>query len=150
MLNKHTTMKINLKITQTKEFDVKTILVKAKVRYWEDATVDGVEDKNGDLIPCREGKNWCPTIDVDSGIIKNWKQGVASKIHYKVCNGFMCNFVDENYNTIQDYEGYVPNFMCPKEEGYGDYIIMDVNADGKIVDWNIDELERSLVMNSHE
>ena len=46
-------MKIILKIE--KEFDVKYLKAKVGVRYWEDSRVDGVEDEDGDLIPCREG-----------------------------------------------------------------------------------------------
>jgi hypothetical protein len=25
--------------------------------------------------------------------------------------------------------------MCPKENGYGDYVIMDIDKDGKILNW---------------
>jgi hypothetical protein len=32
----------------------------------------------------------------------------------------------------------VPRIMSPKENGYGDYVIMDIGADGKIADWRID------------
>jgi hypothetical protein len=31
--------------------------------------------------------------------------------------------------------------MCPHEEGYGDYIIMNIDADGKIGDWDTDALD---------
>jgi len=30
---------------------------------------------------------------------------------------------------------YVPEIMCPKENGYGDYIIMIVDENGKIENW---------------
>jgi len=32
-------------------------------------------------------------------------------------------------------DGYVPDIMCPGDEGYGDYIIMTVNESGVIEGW---------------
>ena len=77
-------MKATVKIE--KEVELKTLVVKAGVRYYEDATVNGVEDTEGDLIPCKQGELWCPIIDIDSGVITNWKQGVKAEVHYKVCD----------------------------------------------------------------
>ena len=37
---------------------------------------------------------------------------------------------------IKDYEGYAPEFMCPKDRGYGDYIIMDIDENDYIQDWD--------------
>ena len=51
-------MKIKLKIKTT--FEVKYLQVDARVRYWEDAAVNDVEDEKGDLIPCREYDSWRP------------------------------------------------------------------------------------------
>ena len=39
---------------------------------------------------------------------------------------------------IISIDGYVPKMMSPKEEGYGDYVIMDVDCDGKIDNWKVD------------
>jgi len=44
-------MKRTIKVE--KEVDIKTLHVQANVRYWEDATVNGVEDEEGTLMPCR-------------------------------------------------------------------------------------------------
>lgn len=30
---------------------------------------------------------------------------------------------------------YVPDFLYPKEDGFGDYIIMDIDGNGQIADW---------------
>ncbi len=128
-------MKANIKTTIQKE--IKHVFVSANVRYWEDSEVNGVEDTNGDLIPCRDGENWCPQIDIDSGLILNWKQGVSAEIHYKVCDG--CSFIimDNDGRPVyaQDND-YVPSFLSPKEDGYGDYIIMDITSEGYIRNWN--------------
>lgn len=124
------------KIKIEKEVNLKTIGVSAKVRYWEDSTVNDVEDVNGDLIPCRQGDNWCPRIDVDSGFIKNWKEGATADIHYKVCDCCELIVEDENGDVVKEYDGYVPEVLCPEENGWGDYIIMKVKSDGYISNWN--------------
>ena len=119
--------------------DIKTLHVEAGVRYWEDATVNGVEDESGDLIPCREGDLWKPIIDIDKGQITNWKQGVQADIHYKVCDDGSYYLKDEGGKTILSIEdNYVPDILCPEERGYGDYIIMKVDENGFIKNWKVD------------
>lgn len=128
-------------ITVTKEVDVKYIQVSAGVRYWEDAEVNGVEDKEGELIPFRDGDNWTPIINVDSGGILNWPKGVVAKIHYKVCDDGTYGLLDEFQALIIERDGYVPNILAPNGDGYGDYIILNVNVDGFVENWkpNLDD-----------
>jgi hypothetical protein len=126
-------MKITMKIK--KEIDIKTLIVNANVRYWEDATVNGFEDIDGNLIPCRENENWKPIIDIESGQILNWNKGTTASIHYKVCDAGLYSLQDIEGNIIITKEGYVPKIMCPEEEGYGDYIIMNVDENGFISKW---------------
>ena len=130
-------MKTTVKIE--KEVEIKTLVVEAGVRYWEDGEVDGVEDIEGDLIPCRQGDCWCPHIDIDSGIITNWTKGIKAKVHYKVCDAGNYFLNDENGGQILSIEqDYVPSILCPKENGYGDYIIMDIDENGQIQNWKVD------------
>lgn len=129
-------MKIQVK--QIVEKDAKYLVVRAGVRYWEDATINGIPDENGDLTPCREGSNWRPKIDIDSGRILNWKEGVIGDIHFKVCDDGDYRILDEDGDEIVKKEGYVPDIMCPEENGYGDYIIMKINENGFIAHWQPD------------
>lgn len=122
-------------ITVKKEVEVKTLLVSAGVRYWEDALVNGTEDEDGSLIPCREGEYWCPKIDLETGVITNWTQGVTADIHYKVCDDGSYKIEDVDGNVVFEKEGYVVDMMCPEENGFGDYIIMKVDESGKIANW---------------
>lgn len=125
-------MKATIKVE--KEVDIIYCQVKAEVRYWEDTEVDGVEDENGNLIPCREGNLWCPLINIETGVIVNWKQGKKAKIHYKVCDAGSYYLQDENGETVLSIEdNYVPNSLIPGD--YGDYIVMTVNEDGVIKEW---------------
>lgn len=107
--------------------------VSAKVRYWEDSEVNGVEDANGELMPHRAGDLWVPKIDLDFGQIIDWP-GVIASIHYKVCDAGEYWLLDENMRRIAKYKGrYVPNsFLCHGDNGFGDYIIFDVDAEGLI------------------
>jgi len=125
-------MKVKIKVE--KEVTIRYCQVEAHVRYWEDATVDGVEDVMGDLIPCRKGDIWAPDIDIDSGVIVNWEQGKTAKVHYKVCDEGSYYLLDENHERILSIEeDYVPNDLIPGK--YNDYIIMDIDENGKIEQW---------------
>jgi hypothetical protein len=127
-------MKTTIKIE--KEVELKTLVVEAGRRYPEDATVNGVEDVDGTLMPCMNGELWCPIIDIDSGVITNWEQGVKAEVHYKVCDAGSYYLRDAEGNTVLSIEqDYVPKMMCPKESGYGDYIIMDIDENGQIANW---------------
>lgn len=148
-----------MKITINKptDFEAKFLKVDAGVRYWEDAKVNGVRDidlyeSNGvgkPLMPCvvqiKEEPNecihsdhycWKPLIDIETGQIVNWTKGTIANVHYKVCDDFQCKILDADKNVITSYEGYVPDVMCPADEGYGDYIIMDIDENGFIQGWN--------------
>ena len=126
-------MKIKIKVEQ--EFDIKYLQVSAGVRYWEDATVDGAEDEDGTLIPCRQGDRWEPRIDVETGQIVNWDIGKTAEVHYKVADEGKYSLLSESGSITTQFEGYVPDALCPKGNGYGDYIIMDIDANGMIQNW---------------
>lgn len=128
---------INMKVTILKEveFEAKHLHVTAFVRYWEDATINGQNDESGEIVPFKSGNSWMPSIDIDTGVIANWPSGTTASIHFKVCDGFAAKILDEQDKVIHEYDGYVPGTMCPAENGYGDYIIMNIGPDGKIYNW---------------
>ena len=133
-------MKATIKIEQ--EVEIKTLSVSAHRRYPEDATINGVEDTEGTLIPCMKGEMWSPEIDIESGRISGWEQGKTASIHFKVCDEGSYFLKDENGETILSIEqDYVPSCMCPKGNGYGDYIIMDIDENGMINNWSFGEPE---------
>jgi len=126
-------MKIKVKIE--KEYDAKWLVCKIGARYWEDATVNGVEDTEGELIPLRNGDYWEPIIDIVNGRINDWPTGTTASIHYKSCDDNIFSLFDYENNLIKKIDGYVIETMYPKENGYGDYVIMDIDKDGFIQDW---------------
>lgn len=124
------------KFTVTKEFDIEYLFVEAGVIRWDDGIMNGIEDKDGN-IPCRDGDCWKPLININTGKIVNWTQGVRATIHYKVCDNGTYKLLDVNMELIKKIRDYVPKMLSPKAEGWGDYIIMDINPDGQINDWKI-------------
>lgn len=126
---------MKIRVTRTVDVEVRFLQASCAVRYWEDAEVDGVADEDGSLIPCRNGENWEPLIDLETGVILNWMKGKAADIHYKVCDAGEYALLDADKRMVTKIEGYVPEIMAPAENGYGDYVIMSVDADGRIDDW---------------
>ena len=129
-------MKVQAQITC--DFDVAAIKVSAQVRYWEDAKVGDAQDEDGTKIPLRNGDYWEPIIDLDTGRIRNWPEGVEADVHYKVCDAGLYTLIDADGRTLATRDGYVPDILSPAGSGYGDYIIMEIGGDGVIADWRAD------------
>lgn len=125
-------------IYRKEEFEAKYLYAKCGVRYWEDGTINGVDDEAGDLIPFRDGDAWCPLIEIDTGIIIGWPKGVEAKLHYKVCDDGEYTLLTADRKEIICIDGYVPSIMSPASSGYGDYVIMNIDGDGKIDRWRAD------------
>lgn len=125
------------------KFAVKYLQAECGVRYWEDATINGVEDTNGTLTPLRVGEAWMPLIDIETGTIMDWPDGIEAKIHFKICDDGQYTLLDAEHNKIVRIEGYVPKIMSPGGDGYGDYVIMTIGGDGVIENWKtpLDEFE---------
>lgn len=112
------------------------IETEAGVRYWEDAEVNGVEDEDGTLIPGRRGDAWCVKINLAEGRVEDWPSDTTARIHYKVCDDGRYWLLDRAGKRIAEREGYVPGaFLCHGDNGYGDYIILNVDGAGKIADY---------------
>ena len=108
----------------------------------------GEDDANQPKMPCMsyvdckyEGWYWCPVIDLATGRIINWKQGVRASISYKVCDEFECEVKDSDNAIVASYNGYVLDFMAITDEGYGDYIYLDIDENGMIENWSFDEYD---------
>jgi len=115
----------------------------AQVRYWEDATVNGTEDTDGTLIPARVNENWRPVIRLADGLVMDWPQGTTADIHYKVCDAGEYWLLDDERKRVAKWAGfYVPgDFLCHGYNGYGDYIIFKVGADGLIAQYRAPKIE---------
>jgi len=119
--------------------NAKYLKVKVGVRYWQDADVNGQEDIHGKLIPFRNGAYWMPVINLELGTIENWPVGMTASIHYKVCDDGEYWLLDENKIRLAKWKDhYVPEaFLCFGDDGFGDYIIFNVDAAGKILGFKL-------------
>lgn len=117
----------------------KFLEVDARVRYWEDTEVNGIEDEFGSLICHRSGDSWVPIISLEGGKILNWPKNDTAKIHYKVCDDGDYWLLDSNKKRIAKWISYyVPNeFLTHGDNGHGDYIIMDIDSDGSIIKYRV-------------
>ena len=102
--------------------------------YWEDAKINGVTDDEGTLTPFKRGALWCPVIRLEDGQVMDWPTGTTADIHFKVCDEGEYWLLDEAKKRIGKWAGYyVPNeFLCHGDQGYGDYIILKIDANGQI------------------
>lgn len=109
--------------------------VEAGVRYWEDASVNGV-DENDDAptIFGADGDTWRVRINIAEGRIEGWPEDMKASIHYKVCDAGEYWLSNPDGQRVAKWRGYyVPGeYLCHGDEGYGDYIIMNVSGMGFI------------------
>ena len=129
---------MKIELTVKKEFEVEFLQVSAGVRYWDDGAINGECRSDGFDTPCKEGDRWAPIIELETGEIINWDKGNKAEIHYKVCDNGSYSLINRKREVVKTLDGYVPSLMCPKENGHGDYIIMDIDENGMIKDWNCD------------
>lgn len=128
---------MKIEITQKIEVEIKTLQVDAGVRYWNDSYVNGINDSEGKLIPFRNGDRWQPEIELETGKIINWPIGTSAEIHYKVVDNGQYFLKDEANRAVASIlDNYVPQILSPGDNGYGDYIIMDIDENGIIQNWN--------------
>lgn len=115
-----------VEITKTELVNIKTLSMQVGVRFWEDGTPED--------MPFRDGDCWCPDIDIDSGTIIDWPHGVEADVYYKVCDSGCYQLLDgDDYLVSELVNEYVPHGCVPGE--YGDYVIMQIDGDGKILNW---------------
>lgn len=119
------------------------LIVEADVRYWEDATINGVEDIEGALTPFKRGNLWAPVIDLFAGTVVDWPKGTTADIHFKVCDAGEYWLSSDGKTKEVKWGGYyVPDdYLCHGDPGYGDYIIMKIDAEGKIENYSPPDID---------
>lgn len=154
-------MQITRKITVNQ--NVKTLVAYLNVRYPEDAyiafdgkTFEEVAEDGSNLPDLMWGEWDIQTkyksfinryadkhqklaklvINIDRGIIKNWRPGIAMQIHWKVVDEGLYQYYDEDNTLMCEYEGYVPDELGVVDNSYGDYVIMNVDEHGVIEQWD--------------
>jgi len=133
---------MTIQIQTTVSFTPVFLSVAAKPRYWEDATVNGETDtEDGQLIPHKSYDVWNLTIELATGRVLGWLAGTTAEVHYKVCDQGEYWLVDENGKSAKWTGDYVPtDLLAVGSNGYCDYIILKISAEGMIEGWKQPEL----------
>lgn len=157
-------MKINrtIKIEQ----DIKYLKACMGIRHWQDCDYskddgktwidaceeDTVEESENmkEITPCVIKKNigygdsdyWEIIIDLDNGKILDWPNNISIRTHYKVCDDGEYIFLDENkeevVNITDKYDQYyVPDFLAIEDDGWGDYVYLNIDNQGNIEHFDI-------------
>lgn len=119
------------------------IEVDARPRYWEDASLNGKADREG-MIPLRNGDSWQPIIDLATGRIVEWPEGVEAKTCYKVCDEGDYWLLDASKTRIAKWKrSYVPaRFFDTQYDGIvSDYIVLKIGRDGVVNGWKTVHLD---------
>jgi len=129
---------VKFEIEVMQKVEVTHILAEMGVRYWEDGSVNGVLDnENAPTMPLKNGDVWRLKIELATGKIEGWPEGVTASTHYKVCDDGVYSALAADGTVVAKVNDYVPRMMSPKG-GWGDYVIMDIGPDGVIADWSPD------------
>lgn len=129
------------------KFAIRKVKVDAVVRYPEDAVVNGqYEDNDKPTMPFLSKRKseygsgeewvWSIVIDAENGVVLGWPTGTIARIFYKVCDE--CR-VELDNGIVRDE--YVPDFLAIDDSGYGDYVYLTIDGDGKIQNWKQKNVE---------
>lgn len=123
--------------------EVRFVDVYVEPLFIESAEINGIKETEENLnMPfVTEGgelrkHNWKFTIDVETGKILGWPQGTDACVFYKVCDQGIYEYKDVVGNLLYKEEwDYVPRFLQINEEGWNDYIFIDIDENGYIENW---------------
>jgi len=154
------------------EQDVKYLKASLGVRYWVDcdysidngktwvysSTLNDTDEESErimNLTPCvvkknigyRERNYLELIIDLENGKVLNWPEGFCLNTSYKICDDGEYIFLDSDMNEIvnitKEYKQYyVPSFLAIEDDGWGDYVYININSDGTIQ--NFDKMKNEI------
>lgn len=142
-------------ITIIEPSDVKFLQIDVGPRYWEDSEIKVEEKWEDDIDYLEQKKGVCPkmpfavkddtksyveyrwrlTIDLIEGKILDWPMGVEARVFYKVCDDGTYYLLDGDKNVLEEKNCYVPEILAYEQEGWGDYLIMKIDENGKILNY---------------
>lgn len=89
-------------------------------------------------MPFALGDTWKIKVDLETGRIDDWPEGVTAKTHYKVCDDGFYSLIDKDGKVVKAREWYVPSMLAPCGNGFGDYVILNIAPDGSIKNFRAD------------
>lgn len=151
---------MKIKIKKIVEEDIKYLFAHLHDDWWDGAEIsrDGGEfeevDEDGSQIKdllkpfdypsqtrfkkyiAKDDPVFSMKIDVETGEVIGWPKGIAMNIYWKIVDEGLYQYLDTNDNIIFEYDGYVPIELAINDDGYGDYVILNIKSDGFIENWD--------------
>jgi hypothetical protein len=126
--------------------EITQLRISCHPRYWQDTIINDLDDRFGVLVPGRVDDRWEATFDIDKGKILNWPKEMTASIYYYFEDCGVYELIDSIGEIFYSTDNQlVPRLLCPKRNGYGDYIIMDIDGDGNVADWDFTNLSEHLL-----
>lgn len=136
-------MSVDISIDQ-----IQYVQIVGKPLFLGNCWYNGESDEEGNIPILNKNKVLDFKIDVGTGKIVNWIDGDVAKIHYKVRDACDYLLLDKNGNqliSLNEYDQfYVPDFL-DFHKGYGDYLIMTINPNGFIEEFDHDKMKKQLI-----
>lgn len=83
-------------------------------------------------FPLRINNSWRATIDIATGIIRDWPKGKSGRMHMKVVDQGSYYLMARGITLATREDDYVPECL---PGSYGDYIEFDIDENGRIAKW---------------
>lgn len=116
--------------------DAVTLQVDVRVRSWDQADVNGVEERrDAPTIPFSDGERWRIDIDLATGTVAGWPAGVTASTSYKVNDSGVYRLLDADRVFLAQISGYAPGFLASDAGSGGDFVELEIGPDGKIAGW---------------
>lgn len=100
-----------------------------------------VEKHNGETYKYLEGDYLHLTIDIDEGKVVNWPKGFCLRTNYKICDDGLYQIIDDKgevvWDSVESGYYYVPDFLELEDEGFGDYMYINIDGEGNIEHWDL-------------
>lgn len=127
-------MKVTIQVP--KEIEVSHIIIDVPVEYGEEDIPNDfpLRVKRQQTHPRLTADRWVAAVNIDTGKIEGWPATAGARELYMKVNdaGIYTLCVDEGARVSRKHE-YVPHGVVPGE--YGDYIDLQIAADGTITNW---------------
>ena len=120
---------------------------------FSDGVMDELETEEDFVIPNYDGENKLMnfTIDLQEGRVVDWSRGEYIRLWGKVRDEGTYTLLDADRKPLWQITGYVPNKLVPPQEsGWGDYIRLAIEADGRIEEWPKEMELSEFVEDGHE
>lgn len=86
------------------------------------------------------------TINIDTGKILIDNSDYTFNIYYKTVDNLEYTCYNKDWNIVGKFRDYTPLLFSQYENGFGDYMGLNVGYNGRIEGWNVtDEMKKELV-----